>query len=498
MTGRDTATHGARYSSYVSAHKPPPLKELRFGHLDAGQEASEDPDLLLSGFYDYREAAYGITTGRIWLLLGPKGAGKSAVLEHLRLSWEDRWDKFFTLWDFRSFPVADVTAIKTGQSPGASRSQAAWEFLLLLRVIASLQQDEAVEASNAFHNVRAALAKSGLLSGDWKTKILQWSKASAKLTLPLAELGVEVASTSVDPLEASSVLKQVIAHVRSPNQHAIALDGLDSFFFELDDEWNSLAGLLHALEAVNRLLKATSLRVTVVAAVRADIFDILPSAETNKLTPASVIMDWNAFGIGSGNGLWHLVKAKAAVQRPEVTDIVRQYLAEPIYKGGHTEIATFFLDHTRLLPRDMVALMGYLKEVHPGASSVTEAEAVETVRLYSQDYFTREILNNLAGILPGNGARKVAAFRDSLRTVPMRMFSFDDVQDELKGELEPAETKALLKQLFEVGGIGVRNTRGSLEHTDFIFRRVSGAGFTTRHGFLLHNALTRAWNRPWK
>src|ERR1022692_4190592 len=102
--------------------KPPPLRELHFGQLDAAQEAIDQPNLLLEGFYDYREAAYGISAGEVWLLLGPKGAGKTAVLEHLRLKWQSQWDRFFVYWDLRTFPVTDVTQIQTGQSPGGSRA----------------------------------------------------------------------------------------------------------------------------------------------------------------------------------------------------------------------------------------------------------------------------------------------------------------------------------------------------------------------------------------
>lgn len=65
--------------------------------------------------------------------------------------------------------------------------------------------------------------------------------------------------------------------------------------------------------------------------------------------------------------------------------------------------------------------------------------------------------------------------------------------EELRGELDPAESKSLLKQMFETGGIGIKNG----QHTDFVFRRTAGAGFTTRYEFMLHDALTRAWNRPW-
>ena len=51
--------------------------------------------------------------------------------------------------------------------------------------------------------------------------------------------------------------------------------------------------------------------------------------------------------------------------------------------------------------------------------------------------------------------------------------------------------------MFEIGGVGVRNPSGNRDYTDFVFRKVSGAGFTIRYEFILHDALVRAWNRPW-
>lgn len=481
----------------MTREKPPPLRELRFGQLDASQEAIDEPELLLQGFYDYREAAYGLSSRQTWLLLGPKGAGKSAVLEHIRLSWRERWDRFFTPWDLRNFPVNDVRYMQTGQSTGAARAQSAWEFVLLLRVVESLAHDQGVVAPRTFAALHADLTRSGLLAGDWKTKVAEWSKFTAKFNLRLAELGVEVNNTPVGPLQVTEILRKVLSTVSTSSQHMIALDGLDSFFFETEDEWVSLAGLIHALDSVNRFFRAEELTVSVVAAVRSDVYDVLPSAESNKLKPHSVHLDWSALGIGAGNHLWRLVGAKAAVGRPQVKDLVRTYMSAPISIGPYTELAEFLLDNTRLLPRDVVALMAVAQEVHPGSSPISQEHALELVRRYCVEYFEGEIFNNLAGILRTGNPRKLSVFRDAMRSLPRRTFSFHDIRSELDGELEPSEVKALLRQMFEVGGIGIRNTAGRVEHTDFVYRKVSGAGFTTRNGFLLHNALTRAWNRPW-
>lgn len=486
----------------MSVTKPPPLRELHFGHLDASLEAVEEPELLTAGFYDYREAAYGIAARRVWLLLGPKGAGKSAVLEHLRLEWDPRWDRFFSSWDLRTFPVNDVTRIQTGQTMGAARAQSAWEFLLLLRIFDSLAADEGVRGGPEFDALLAELRRAGLIRSDLKTKLVEWSsKWTFRLNLKLVEVGTErEEGEATTPLEVSQVLRRALERVETTSQHVVALDGLDSFFFEAEDEWTSLAGLMHAIESLNRFLRGTHLAVSVVAGVRSDIFDVLPSAELNKLKPHSVHLDWSALGIGAGNHLWRLVEAKAAVGRPEVAKrgLIKTYLAQPVHIGPHAEMTEFLLDNTRLLPRDVVSLMTFVQQAHPGASPVTEAHAKDAVQRYSEEYFEGEIFDNLAGVLEAGSARKLAAFRDAMRTLPTRFFSFDDVQNELRGELDPTETKKLLKQMFEVGGIGVRNASGRVEYTDFVFRRISGGSFTTRYGFLLHDSLTRAWHRPWK
>jgi hypothetical protein len=479
--------------------KLPPLRELNFGQLDAAQEAIDQPSLLLEGFYDYREAAYGISTGEVWLLLGPKGAGKTAVLEHLRLDWQDRWDRFFVYWDLRTFPVADVTQIKTGQSAGGSRSQSAWEFLLLLRIVESLITDETLSATQEFGRLSSDLSRAGLVDADWKTKVVEWATEHASFDLPVAGHGTELVERAVGPLQAIAILRRILSAVKTQSQHVIALDGLDSFFFESDDQWTSLAGLMHAVASVNSMLRAQGLRISIVVAVRSDIFDVIPNAESNKLKPHSVHLDWSALGIGASNALWRLVAEKAAVSRPEVKDLTKQYLASRVALGRISwEMPEFLLDNTRLLPRDLVALLSYLQQTHPGSTPVPQEHAIDAVRRYSEEYFVGEIFNNLAGILPDRSARKVASFRDALRTLPSRVFSFEEVQSELLGELESFETKALLKQMFEVGGIGIRNQSGSKEYTDFVYRKISQAGFTLRHKFMLHDALTRAWNVPWR
>jgi energy-coupling factor transporter ATP-binding protein EcfA2 len=404
----------------VSEPGLPPFQELHFGQLDASQEAVDTPDLLIDGFYDYREAAYGIEAQQVWLLLGPKGSGKSAVLEHLRLRWQERYDRFFTGWLLSGFPVNDVASINTGQSPGGSRAQSAWEFLLLLRTVESLAGDESLVAPQEFWDMHKGLVSSGLLTGDWLAKVSRWSAAKIKFDVKIFGAEADRDSESITPLEVSSYIRRQLASARTENHHVIALDGRD-------------------------------------------------------------------------NHLWRLLTQKAAVRRPEVKNVVSQYLSTDIQIGPHTDLPTFLLENTRLLPRDVVALMAYLQRGYKGHKKIPGENARRSVEAYTQEYFVGEIFDNLAGVLPSASARQLASFKDALRTAPSRLFDFDYLTSELQGDLEPGEIKQLLRQMFETGGLGIHNNG----YTDFVFRKISGGGFTVRYRFMLHDALTRAWNRKW-
>ncbi|KQP66899.1 hypothetical protein ASF47_04120 [Nocardioides sp. Leaf285] len=337
------------------------------------------------------------------------------------------------------------------------------------------------------------LRQGGLLVGDWLAKVSRWSSSTVKFDVKVIGAEGVVDHTTITPLEVSAFLRQELRKCRTAHRHVVALDGLDTFFFEAEDEWTSLAGLMQALQAVNREMVTYGTPVSVVAAVRSDIFDMLPGPEMNKLKPHAVHLDWHAYGIGGDNHLWKLLTKKAAVERPKVTNLVAQYLNTTVSIGPHRELTTFLLDNTRLLPRDVVALMSYLQREYKGSRSVPEENARRAVQLYAEEYFIGEVFDNLAGVLPAGKARGLAAFKDALRTTPSRFFTFQFMCEELAGDLEPNEIKALLRQMFETGGIGVRNG----QNTDFVYRKVSGAGFTVRYQFVLQDALTRAWNRPW-
>jgi hypothetical protein len=481
----------------------PFFRDLNFGLLDAHEEATTHADLFRGGYYDFKEAATRVRQREAWALIGPKGAGKTAVLEYLRLEWEGNPLRFVDRWNLGQFPVADVTNIQVGGLSGPSAVRAAWQFLLLLRVFESLMRDQGRSEDRGVRGLQKDLTKAGLIGGsDLRTRFGEWTSTTVEYQVA----GLGGSSTyeehGATPVQIVEVLQAAMERIETSSQHVIAIDGLDSFFEQSDAALESLAALVDSIAALNIRFVGLALPVTIVFAIRKDMFDRLPSTDSGKMTAHSVNLDWSNKGAGESNQLWNLLnsKVRAAIssghqgQKPK--DIRKDYLQRPIGIRRWRSIPDYFTEHTRLLPRDMIALMHSLQQVHTGPGPVAEVSATSAIRLYAEGYFKTEVTNGLSRVLPNSSAQQVPLFMSALSTLQSPFFTLKDVEEELAGALTTMELRALLSQLFDIGGIGMRVGTGPKYHTNFAYRRIAGGGFRLHGTFRLHYALEEAWNVP--
>ncbi|WP_147440472.1 P-loop ATPase, Sll1717 family [Mycetocola tolaasinivorans] len=479
--------------------KPPPMRNLAFGELAAADEAVNDRNMVIRGYLDFKEAAYHISTGKTWYLLGSKGAGKSSVFEHLRLKWEGSHNQFFVGLDLKNFPVADVSNIQTGQSVGSSmRIQSAWEFVLLLKLIESINRDNGKEFNSAFDNMCREFERAGLISPDLNRKVTKWASTGFDLEFNFGFLKAVVGRKErVQIMDLLAVIYDILKNVSTTSRHVVAVDGLDSFFLEADDNNGSLAGLIHAIENVNRTVHSESRRTNVIAAVRTELFENIESTDSNKLKSRCIYLDWSASGFDATNDLWALVDKKIQVDNPEVKSVVATYLSTDIGQGPYNTVPEYLLSNTRLLPRDLIALMKEVQKEHPGSAQATESAVVQAVRKYSEQYFVGEILNNLHGILKKTPDRPkiVRSFMAGLSSLDNAVFSLHGLQREIDHGVSESDTILLLEQLYEIGAIGnrIENADG-YARTNFKFRRSNSITINVRRPMMLHNALIVAWN----
>ena len=80
------------------------FKDIEFGKADGQTECTYHPELLLYGFLDAYKYSYKILNDYEFLILGPKGSGKTAIAGRLKLETQRIKDLYVEIYTLDSFP----------------------------------------------------------------------------------------------------------------------------------------------------------------------------------------------------------------------------------------------------------------------------------------------------------------------------------------------------------------------------------------------------------
>lgn len=453
MESRSSAGRAAR----------PQFSSLQFGLISSEQEYAEDPRLLTDGFYDQNNIVQQVEQGSKWLVLGPKGAGKSAISERIRLLANERSDWHARKLELEDFPFVDLDSVNVGGATRGARLPAVWTYLLCLQVLASLEGDEGFnQASNAdIHKLVKMLRKAQLIpDSEPKALLFRLKSASAKAKPPWLEFGIEGDISTGEGAFYGTVdrLKEAISRVDIDSTHFIAIDGLDTLSVGEDDEtkWAVLTALIKACDKLSRLFRENSTPVRLVLLCRDDIFYQIGYADSNKILASSAAtLNWfPASRRPEDSELFDLAEKKVAVHSEAVGDIVQDYLPSEVRIGGNKwTIRDFLMQNTRYLPRDFLQLLTYIARHSPSRGLPGMNAVLDGVKDYAQSYFIEEIRS---GIIPVFGRKKSNLVMDALSVLPGSSFKLGALkkflyEDSRYRDLDLIE---LLNYLHRLGVVG--------------------------------------------
>lgn len=232
------------------------FRELYFGQADARTEAIREPEGFVQSFVDHRGVVESIVDEGRFLVLGPKGAGKSALAWFLQATSRSR-DLLVHPRDVSDLPIADVAKLKTGDDPGINRSLNAWRFLLLCALVDTILEDQGsdLNKNTAAMSVIAKLREYGFLDPTPKAAILKASKTTWKVPIPrIGDVFSRESSESLHLVHLLPYLEKWVSEERSSsNQYLLVLDGLDSIYLNSDQYIPALSALVQSTLSLNRL-----------------------------------------------------------------------------------------------------------------------------------------------------------------------------------------------------------------------------------------------------
>ncbi|MCM3846357.1 hypothetical protein ND486_09160 [Pseudonocardia sp. DR1-2] len=477
------------------------FSRLYFGEASAEAEGEKRPELLVRGYYDLADTSERVESRDAFLLIGPKGAGKSSYVEYRRLKAEGAYDSFVIrrdLGEIRGALKNDAT-----MSGSHEVTELSWSVWIWCQLFGSVMSDQAASCQRDLdsQSLFSELRTLGAIDGDFRSVIQEIRKKQHKFTAPkVYEYSTEASGARrVNLGQLRDVLSEICAAVDSPNEHILAIDGLDSAVIGSAGYWDQLAALLRAANAVHMRLRGARSGLRIVLLCRSDIFMKIPLPDSNKIRQSWAIeLDWS-YGLDTPEDsyLWDLIEKKASASGAVIDNLVESYFPARMEVAQRTGgrsfgMSRYLMELTRGTPRDMIVLLKKIQEQSREVSELSIKNIRAGVNSYCKQYFGNEMANELIGLLPANLSNTVIGSMSRLEYRRFTRSEFEALFDQI-AKTEDFDVDQVLQQLFLAGAIANIFPGRDENYVKFYHRR-NHADLSLGGPFIVHTALALSLN----
>lgn len=450
---------------------PIPFGQIRFGLSDARKETGiEDGSrLLLDGFFDPDQLIDRLLNSTVFLVLGRKGTGKSAIAQHLGLLAKQEANLFV-----RQVILDEAICKSIDQSSESEGFAVSWWWFFLTELLASVENDQGAsyrsnpEAARCLSLLRAH----GLVQAD---RISAPRSALAKLSLKITGPGGWGVTASREPAPTRDLkpamlidaVKGLLGSLRTTSKHLICVDGLDELFTRVEIPYHTLGSMITSVSNINDFLAVEVPACKILVACRTELFERLPSPNKNKIrADSSLTISWSATTSSlKDHPLARLANHRARVSDSTITDVFDDYfgLTRPgliRWRVKDKSPISRVIELTRETPRDLVALMNAIKEECriKNAALVDDDIFESAAHRYIQNYFFPEVLDELDGYLSPEQRAALMESIGAYRTQSIRSnLGGRNLVNHLKHSkgLENCDVESALRVLYDCGAIGM-------------------------------------------
>lgn len=441
----------------------------------------------------------------VFLILGPKGSGKSAAAQYVALKWKRDIGEHAVFANFVDFDNLNRTQSPLHQldkklvsDEVTALTDAAWKLFIGVRLLESLVGDPACDLGRDPRAIKllSDLKSAGLADDDYPQVLRKIRERKSTISVPKFA-SREVKATDTETVSLSQLGDAVVRLVSlsvTPNRHLLSIDGLDKAIGENDSYWRTLAALVRAADSISgTLLRERNNSIFLLVMCRNDVFRRIHFADSAKIAAdGGINIDWGAEARNPRDVLlWEYIARKARVDVDELLallpDVVRVGSS-----GRSIGTLRYLLDFTRYTPRDMNLLFGALKGRANPNRELTAQQVRSSADSFSSSQLLPEILSEATGLLSQQVINRI---QQVLSALPGNKFGREALGSAIEsaGLAEVVTLDELAEYLFLQGAIG--NFRPDVNYVQFYHRR-NTYDYNRSGPWLLHTGLTYALNIP--
>lgn len=482
---------------------------LSLRHVKNFGANAADADKLLKSCFERHPVYEAVLAGETYLVLGRKGAGKTAIFSKLTEDY-DPATTFAAALTSENYQWAHHALQAEVGVPSEFRYRASWRYLLLLTLASAIvQHHKKLEPKISGAAWQATTALENFLFdtyGSYSPSFTSVFSPARELQLDgtlgfpsFAKLGfrsVAMTDLPVHFTEVNDAMQGAIfAASNLEMSYFVCFDELDLGFGPAEKEYaDQISGLILAARSLFLAAQKADRNIYPVVFLRDDIFGNMKFEDKNKADDESITLHWDE--ANAPVTLRTLMESRfrevlGTDERPEITwgDVFDE---DELTRGSKPKY-TFLLDRTLLRPRDVIkfcneALAAYKK--HPGDSDlITNTHLYEARTAYSK-YLLGEFVDEIHKHIPDHEMATAIIQRIGFTT-----FSLPEFVEVAKTQgVDPSGSEKLLSSLFDFSLIGLRRVGGQKSGSGWVWKYSnSEATFTANEQqMMVHPGLKEA------
>ncbi len=347
-----------------------------FCDIEWGKDEAKGDDELLDYFVPIPEFE-SIKNGNIRYVIGRKGAGKTAIVERLRLEAESDPKRFHSTLTLRDFPLNDVRNLRDKSYRDKSQFVPVWLFLIYVELAKLAISDHGVFPKDSVHNLEDFLKINNLANAVGFVDTISLLKSTGSKVKVLAhwlEGSYEKNRSSQTEIQVHyhkvvNLLKEFLGLIKTDSQYWIFIDELDEGYRAGDANLRLLLlALLRAVEDSQLAMRRTSINYRPLLVLRSDIFDRLEDNDLNKLDDYLIRLHWNSREDDSKYALKSIPNARirTSLKNIKASDPWSMVVLneDPNLPTNVNTMWQYMVNRTYERPRDIIKFLKYCKRTN--------------------------------------------------------------------------------------------------------------------------------------
>ena len=444
-----------------------------FASVNWGPDEAKGDDRLLQYFVPFPDFS-DIRKGEFRYVVGRKGAGKTAVIERVRLELQSDPLFFHSALSLRDFPLQDFRDLRDRSFRDKAQFVAAWQFLIYIELARMICADEGAQPRDIVEELREFMIQNELADSiGFTSSVSALRKAEQKLKISLRWIegekggGDQVQTqTTLHFKKVFDLLARRIQSVHTSSQYWIFMDELDEGYRAGDDGIRLvLLALLRAVEDSAIALRQTGLTFRPLIVLRSDIFDRLEDNDLNKLDDHVLRLRWNSRPDLNEHSLRKVVAARISASIPAYSGDGWPHISDDRNTNqlpkGVDSLWSYIVNRTYERPRDIVKFLKYCQKHAP--IGILTFKATKDAETDYSNWLYNEIRDELHSYLP--------VWREAMQCITRcgtGKISHSDFQKLLESEPTIAKwisdsgggVERIIETLFDFGVFGNLDSKG--------------------------------------